>query len=94
VLVLIQEKNVSVTNETGLHARPASQFVQMASKYDAETEIVFDGKSVNAKSIMGVMSLGIGKGSQITIKSEGEDSAEAVAELSEFVELTLPKEDH
>jgi len=91
---LAQEKNVSVTNETGLHARPASQFVQMASQYNADTQIIFDGKTVNAKSIMGVMSLGIVRGSQIKIQSKGEDSVEAVADLAEFIEKTLPEEDH
>lgn len=91
---MAQEKNVSVTNETGLHARPASQFVQMASQYNADTQIIFDGKTVNAKSIMGVMSLGIVRGSQIKIQSKGEDSVEAVADLAEFIEKTLPEEDH
>jgi len=91
---MIKEKTVKVVNETGLHARPASEFVQMASKYEADTEIVFNGKTVNAKSIMGVMSLGIGQGSQIKIQADGIDSEKAVLELAEFIEVELPKEDN
>ncbi|PTX16557.1 phosphocarrier protein [Halanaerobium congolense] len=89
-----KEKTIKVMNETGLHARPASQFVKKASKYKAETTIVFEGKEVNAKSIMGLMSLGISKGSQITLKSEGEDANKAISDLAEFVEVTLLEEDH
>lgn len=89
-----KEKTVKIMNETGLHARPASQFVKKASQYNAETTIVFEGKEVNAKSIMGLMSLGIFKGSQITLKSEGEDANKAISDLAEFVEVTLLEEDH
>lgn len=89
-----KEKTVKVMNKTGLHARPASQFVKKASQYKAETTIIFEGKEVNAKSIMGLMSLGISKGSQITLKSEGEDANKAIADLAEFVEVTLLEEDH
>lgn len=88
-----KEKNVKIMNETGLHARPASQFVKKANQYKAETSIIFDGKEVNAKSIMGIMSLGISKGSQVTLKAEGKDENDAISELAEFIEITLLEED-
>ena len=90
---LVKEKKVIITNKTGLHARPAAQFVQKAGKFDSKIEIVFEEKEVNAKSIMGVMSLGVGKGNEITVRAEGEDAEEAVKELVEFIEVEMKKED-
>ena len=90
---LVKEKKVMITNKTGLHARPAAQFVQKAGKFDSKIEIVFEEKEVNAKSIMGVMSLGVGKGNEITVRAEGEDAEEAVKELIEFIEIEMKKED-
>jgi len=87
------EKDVENINETGLHARPAAEFVQKASEFDSEIDIVFEDKEVNAKSIMGVMSLGAGQGSQITLRAEGSDSKKAVEELINFIEVEMPKED-
>lgn len=83
------EKNVTISNETGLHARPASQFVQKASKFKSDIKIVFNDKEVNAKSIMGVLSLGISQGTEIVLKAEGEDESEAVKELIDFIELEI-----
>ena len=87
------EKSVEIKNRTGLHARPAAQFVQKAGQFESKINIIHDGKEVNAKSIMGVMSLGVGKGNKITIKAEGSDSKEAVQELIDFVEIEMMKED-
>jgi len=64
------EKEIVITNETGLHARPASAFVNEAGNYESDVEIAFGEKTVNAKSIMGVMSLGISQGSKIISKSD------------------------
>jgi len=86
------EKKVSIMNETGLHARPASEFVEKASKFSSEIKIVFGDKEVNAKSIMGVLSLGISQGKEIIIKTEGDDSKAALNELVDFIEIDLPKE--
>jgi len=83
------EKKVTIINETGLHARPASQFVKKAGKFKSEIKIVFEDKEINAKSIMGIMSLGIGKGDEITLKAEGEDAEDAVEGLTEFIEVEL-----
>lgn len=70
-----------VTEESGIHARPATVLVQNASKFKSEIHIEYDGKKVNLKSIVGVMSLGIPYGHQFTITSSGEDEAEAIAAL-------------
>ncbi|PUU90335.1 MAG: phosphocarrier protein [Halanaerobium sp.] len=90
---LVEEKKVIITNKTGLHARPAAQFVQKAGKFDSKIEIVFEEKEVNAKSIMGVMSLGVGKGNEITVRADGADADKAVKELVDFIEVEMAKED-
>lgn len=82
---MVQE-SIQVINDTGLHARPAALFVQAASKYRSKIWIEKDEKSVNAKSIMGVMSLGVAKDIMITIRAEGADEKEAVHELVQLVE--------
>jgi len=87
------EKKVKIINETGLHARPASEFVKKASCFSSEINITFEGRTVNAKSIMGVMSLGVGKGKTITIEAEGDDANKALDELEEFIRVEMPKED-
>ena len=85
------EKNVIIKNKTGLHARPASQFVQKAGEFKSDIKIAFEGKEVNAKSIMGVMSLGISQGKEITLKADGEDENEALKELENFIEIEISK---
>lgn len=82
------EKKFKVIAETGIHARPATLLVQTASKFDSEINLEHKGKKVNLKSIMGVMSLGIGQGAEITISTEGSDSEEAMRGIEE----TLTKE--
>ncbi|PTX59619.1 catabolite repression HPr-like protein [Melghirimyces profundicolus] len=79
------EKNVTVQLKTGLHARPAALFVQEANKYSSEIFISKDSKKVNAKSIMGIMSLAVSNGAEITISAEGSDAEEAVEALSAIV---------
>ncbi|WP_350343381.1 HPr family phosphocarrier protein [Proteinivorax tanatarense] len=82
----MQEIKVKVINESGLHARPASLFVKEAGKFEAEITVVKDDKEVNAKSIMGIMSLGAGKGSELTIKADGDDEKEALNALKELID--------
>jgi phosphocarrier protein len=77
------EKTFTVTAETGIHARPATVLVQTASKFDADINLEYNGKAVNLKSIMGVMSLGIPQGSQIKITAAGADADAAVAGIGE-----------
>jgi len=80
------QQNVIVKNKTGLHARPAALFVQTANKFKSEIFIEKQGKKVNAKSIMGVMSLAVSKGTEIIISAQGEDEKEAVNKLVELIE--------
>lgn len=77
------EKTFTVTAETGIHARPATILVQNASKFDSDIQLEYKGKKVNLKSIMGVMSLGVGKDAEITIYADGSDEEEALASLEE-----------
>lgn len=80
------EKQVEIKLKTGLQARPAALFVQEANRYSAEIFLEKDGKKVNAKSIMGLMSLAAGVGSVITLSANGSDEKEAVEGLAKFVE--------
>lgn len=80
------KKNLVIKNESGMHARPASIFVKKANEFKADIEIESNGKKVNAKSIMGILSLGISKGDEISIVADGEDSEDAVNNLIELVE--------
>ena len=77
--------DVVLQNETGLHARPASIFVKEASKFKSEIKLFKDEKEYNAKSIMGLLSMGAAKGEKITIQANGEDEETAVKTLVELV---------
>ncbi|MCL6547523.1 MAG: HPr family phosphocarrier protein [Alicyclobacillus sp.] len=79
------EQRVVVRLRSGLLARPAALFVQEANRFSCETFVEKDGKSVNAKSIMGIMSLAIAHGQEIVIRAEGSDAEEAVRRLAEMV---------
>lgn len=79
------ERSVEVTLETGLQARPAAQFVQEANRFAADLFIEKDGKRVNAKSIMGLMSLAITKGETVKIIADGADEEVALNQLITFI---------
>jgi catabolite repression HPr-like protein len=76
---------VIVRLKTGLHARPAALFVQEANKFSSEIMVEKDEKKVNAKSIMGIMSLAISSGTEIYISAEGSDAEQAVSALAALV---------
>lgn len=76
---------IELKNKSGLHARPASQFVSKAKNYEAEVAIQKDNHSVNAKSIMGLMTLGASYGDKIKLKVNGNDEEKALKELTELV---------
>lgn len=80
------EKEIVIKNETGLHARPAAIFVETADRFSSEVELEFDGIVINAKSIIGVLSLGIGKGDKVLLRIDGDDELEAMDKLLEMVE--------
>ncbi|MDR3588201.1 MAG: HPr family phosphocarrier protein [Negativicutes bacterium] len=79
-------KTVVVQNKTGLHARPAAIFVQAAQRFNAKITITKDERSVDAKSILKVLSLGVGQGKSITIAAEGADEQAAVEALAGMIE--------
>ncbi len=79
------EKQVEVKLKTGLQARPAALFVQEANRFSSEIFLEKDGKKVNAKSIMGLMSLAISTGSSINLVADGSDEEEAIKVLEQFV---------
>lgn len=82
-------ETITITNETGLHARPASVFVNTAAKFKSELTIQKGEKQVNAKSILGVLSLGISKGSEIILSAQGPDEEEAIRSLVELAGLNF-----
>ena len=78
--------NVTVQNSVGLHARPATFFIQRANEFKSSIWVEKDERRVNAKSLLGVLSLGIVKGVTITIIADGSDEEEAVKTLVELIE--------
>ena len=78
-------QEVTINNEVGLHARPATFFIQKANEFESGIWVEKDERRVNAKSLLGVLSLGITKGTTITLLADGSDEKEAVAALSELV---------
>ncbi len=77
----METKTLKVIDKTGIHARPATNIVNIAQKFNADLNLEYQGKSVNMKSIMGVMALGIPCNSVITITAEGSDELEAIVEI-------------
>ena len=80
------EKEVIVKNRAGIHTRPAALIVKLAAKYKSEVFLIRDGYSINAKSIIGVMTLAAEQGARITLSTDGIDeiqAAEGIAELFE-----------
>ncbi len=80
------ERVVSIKNASGLHARPAGMFVKKASEFKSIVEVKAKNKVVNAKSIMGIMSLGLAQGDELAVTANGEDQEEAVNALVELIE--------
>lgn len=78
-------QEVTINNEVGLHARPATFFIQKANEFKSGIWVEKDERRVNSKSLLGVLSLGITKGTTITLLADGSDEKEAVAALSELV---------
>jgi phosphocarrier protein len=82
-------RNVTIQNSVGLHARPATFFVQKANTFKCSIWVEKEDCRVNAKSLLGVLSLGITRGTKITLIADGEDEAVAVAGLAELVDTEL-----
>ena len=80
------KKDVTVTNKTGLHARPASEFAKTATRFKSDINILCKGKAANAKSILNILAAGINAGTALTISADGPDEKEAVDTLVRLVE--------
>ena len=79
------EREATIVNQEGLHARPAAQIVRLANSFVAQIELAKDGLAVNGKSIMGVMMLAAEHGSLVVIRADGPDAEQAVQALAELV---------
>ena len=84
----MEKREFHIIAETGIHARPATLLVQAASKFNSDINLEYNGKSVNLKSIMGVMSLVVGQGADVTITADGDDAKEAIEAIAD----TMKKE--
>jgi len=80
------ERTFTIVNSLGLHARPAAQLVQAANRHRSEVNLVKDGTHVNAKSIMGVLTLAAGKGTLLTVTCEGDDAESAMTVIATMIE--------
>ena len=78
-------RNITIQNNAGLHARPATFFIQKANSYKSSIWVEKDDRRVNAKSLLGVLSLGVTRGMQITLIADGQDEVEALNGLEELV---------
>ncbi len=85
----MHEVTTIVTHDAGLHARPASAFVQLAKKYSAAITVRNGERQANAKSIVQVLTLGAKQGVEITIRAEGDDSEQAVTALKGLVDANF-----
>jgi phosphocarrier protein len=86
-------RTVTIVNKRGLHARAAAKFVTLAEKFSASVDVLRDGQTVAARSIMGLMMLGAGAGSTIELTAEGFDAREALDALAGLVEAGFHEQD-
>lgn len=89
---MIMETKVVIANKAGIHARPASMLVQTATKFQSKIKFAAKGKSIDAKSILMIMSLGLVKGTEVVISAEGPDADAAVKAIKELVESKFGEE--
>ena len=85
----MKEFTYTITDPQGIHARPAGEFVKAAAGFPCAVTIAKDGKEVDAKRILGVMSLGVKQGMEITVKTDGDQEEEAAAALEEFLKANM-----
>lgn len=89
----VLSRTVMICNKRGLHARAAAKFVTLAERFGASVDVVGGGQSVPARSIMGLMMLGAGRGSTIELRAEGWDAKEALDALAALVEAGFDEQD-
>ncbi len=86
------EKEVTIVNRLGLHARPAALFVRIASRHRCEIWVAKEDEEINGKSIMGLMMLAAGQGSKLRIRAEGPDATLALREIEELIQSRFNEE--
>ena len=86
------EKEVTIVNRLGMHARPAAMFVRVASRFRCEVWVEKEGEQINGKSIMGLMMLAAGQGSKLRIRCEGPDADKALEELEALIAARFSEE--
>lgn len=79
------EKSIKIEMAGGLDARPVAMLVQVASKHESKVYIMAEGKKVNAKSIMGMMSLALSQGEMVTVSAEGNDEQAAIENIGDYL---------
>lgn len=87
------ERNFTLTHEYGMHARPAARLVKTACRFDSDISLVYQGVAVNAKSILGVLSLGIVCGERVTLIATGADAVQAIQALGVLFEAAFDEEE-
>ncbi len=85
-------KQVLVQNQVGLHARPVTFFIQKANEFKSSIWIEKENRKVNAKSLLGVLSLGVARGTSVTLSAEGVDETEAIDALEALIESNFEEE--
>lgn len=86
------EVKIVVNHKVGLHARPAAVFVKAANKFTSDIQVTKEDRTINAKSILSVLTLGVNQGTEITINAEGEDAGAALQELVALIEDNFGEE--
>ncbi len=84
--ISMPRKDFTITNQLGIHARPAAQFVKIANSFPCDIRVEKDDDEVDGKSILGLMMLAAGHGSVITVTTEGDQENEALAALGDLIE--------
>ena len=89
----VLKREVTICNRRGLHARAAARLVSLAEQFGAQVDVLKDGQSVSARSIMGLMMLGAGMGSRIVLRAEGWNAKEAIDAIAALVEAGFHEQD-
>lgn len=87
------EAILNIINKKGLHARAAAKFVRVVDEFTAEIEVEKDGQSVSGYSIMGLLSLGASKGTQIAVRADGDDADDAITALADLCARRFDEEE-
>ncbi len=87
------EKKITIINKLGLHARAAAKLINTTSRFSADIRLIKDGREVDAKSIMSVMMLAASKGTELTVKAEGDDQSEALSAIEGLINNRFDEEE-